>query len=284
LAAAGATARGVLQRGAQRGSVTTLIGALILSAGVVSPSRLLAERVPVRYAEGVSRGFLRLRADDGTPLADGELIQHCVGSRVTSRLMFKFRDGSSYEETTVFLQQRQFRLVTEHVVQRGPSFPRSQDMLIDANSGKVTVRYSDGEDDKVESEQLDLPGDVANGMILTLLRNVRPGAAPHSFSYVAATPKPRVVKLVLSTSGRERFSAGQLGVTATHYVVKVDLGGVTGALASLAGKQPPDSHVWIVDGEPPAFVAAEQPFFSGGPLWRVELATLERPRPAGSRP
>jgi hypothetical protein len=248
-----------------------------VSVGVLSPLRLNADPVPVRYTEGVSRGFLRLRGTDGTRLADGELSQHCVGRRVTSRLTFRFRDGSVYDETTVFLQQRQFRLVTEHVVQRGPTFPRSQDMFIDASSGNVTVRYTDGDEDKVVSEHLDLPADVGNGMILTLLRNIRPGAPPRSLAFVAATPKPRMIKLDISVSGRERFSTGHLSVMATHYVVKVDLGGVTGVLASVAGKQPPDSHVWMVDGEPPVFVAAEQPFFSGGPLWRIELATLEGP-------
>jgi len=86
--------------------------------------------------------------------------------------------------------------------------------------------------------------------------------------------------VAVSVSGRDRFSSGHVGVTAIHYVLKVDLRGVTGVVASLTGKQPPDSHVWIVDGEAPAFVAAEQPFFAGGPLWRIELATLQRPRPS----
>jgi hypothetical protein len=250
--------------------------ALVMSAG--APFRLHADPIPVRFAEGVSRGFLRLRALDGAVLADGELTQHRVRSRVTSRMTFRFRDGSLYDETTVFLQQQHFRLVTQHVVQTGPAFPQPLDMFIDATSGNVTVRYADGEEQKVESAHLDLPDDVANGLIVTLLKNARRGAPPRTFTYVAATPKPRIVKLAISDAGRERFAAGALAVRAIHYVVKVDLGKMTGALASLAGKQPPDSHVWIAEGDAPAFVAAEQSFFSGGPIWRVELATLERRR------
>jgi hypothetical protein len=278
----GTTDRHVRQASAcRRRFRIVLVAAAVMSVGAGSRWRVHADPVPVRFAEGVSRGFLRLRAANGTALADGELSQRQAGPQVTSRLTFRFRDGSLYDETTVFLQQQHFRLVTEHVVQRGPAFPQALDMFIDAKSGNVTVRYADGDEQKVESAHFDLPADLANGLIVTLLKNARRGAPPKSFPYVAAAPKPRIVKLVIAAaSGRERFVTGDLAVVATHYVVKVDLGPITGALASVAGKQPPDSHVWIVDGEAPTFVAAEQPFFSGGPLWRIELAALERPRRA----
>jgi hypothetical protein len=46
---------------------------------------------------------------------------------------------------------------------------------------------------------------------------------------------------------------------------------VTGAVASLLGKIPPDSHVWILGGEAPAFVKAELPLAADGPTWRMEL-------------
>ena len=49
--------------------------------------------------------------------------------------------------------------------------------------------------------------------------------------------------------------------TATHYTVKVDIGGLSGVLAPLLGKQPPDSHVWILGGDAPVFVRSEQPLF-----------------------
>ena len=55
---------------------------------------------------------------------------------------------------------------------------------------------------------------------------------------------------------------------ATHYILKVDIGGIAGVVAPLVGKQPPDSHVWILGGEAPAFVRSEQPLYNGGPVWR----------------
>jgi hypothetical protein len=118
-----------------------------------------------------------------------------------------------------------------------------------------------------------LPPDLANGLVLTLLKNARAASPPASFSFVAATPKPRMVKLTVTAAGTERFSTGGLGRTAIHYVLKVEIGGLSGLLAPLLGKQPPDSHVWILDSGVPAFVRSEQPLYLGGPLVRIDLVS-----------
>jgi hypothetical protein len=238
-----------------------------------------AESVIVRHTEGLVHGFLVLRTLDGTRIADGDLVQVARGARVTSRLRFHFTDGSQYDETTVFEQRKTFRLVSDHVVQKGPSFPQPMDLFIDAATGQTRVRYTDEHGrPQTESEHLDLPADLANGLILVLLKNVRPDAPPMSFGFVAATPKPRLVKLTLSTAGEESFSTGGVSHKATHYVLKVDIGGLAGVVAPLVGKQPPDSHVWILEGEAPAFIKSEQPLYNGGPLWRIELVSPVWPR------
>jgi hypothetical protein len=245
-----------------------LLGAVAALALGGAPS---GEAVAVRQTEGTVHGFLALRTLEGATIADGDLIQRAVGDRVTTRLVFHFKDGSLNDETAVYSQRGQFRLLSDHLVQKGPSFPQPLDMTIDGG-GDVTVRYTNGRgQQKVEAEHLDLPPDLANGVILTLLKNVRPDAAPRTLSFVATTPKPRLVKLAVTAVGQERFSTGGAGRTATHYLLKVEIGGVAGLLAPLFGKQPPDSHVWILGGEAPAFVKSEQPLYSGGPVWRIEL-------------
>jgi hypothetical protein len=219
-------------------------------------------------------GFLALRSTDGATLASGDLIQRARGDRVTSRLVFRFRDGSTNDETAVFTQRGHFRLLTDHLVQKGPAFDRPIDMTIDAPSGQVTVRYEDAHGQKkTETEHLDLPADLANGMIITLLKNVKPGMLPPSVSYVAATPKPRLVTLTIAVAGHETFAIARSPRQATHYVLKVDIGGVAGLLAPLLGKQPPDSHVWILEGEAPAFVKSEAALYIGGPPVRTELVS-----------
>ena len=251
----------------------------LMTTVLLLPSTSIAEPVTVRHSEGLVHGFLTLKTLDGEQLAEGDLIQTARGFRVTSRLTFRFKDGSLHDETAVYSQRGQFRLLSDHLVQKGPSFPQPIDMAINASTGQVTVRYADDKgEQKVESERLNLPPDLANGLILTLLKNVRADAAPKSFGYVAATPKPRLVKLALTPEGEESFSIAGGGRKATHYVLKVDIGGVAGLVAPLVGKQPPDSHVWILEGDAPAFVKSEQPLFNGGPLWRIELVSPVWPR------
>jgi hypothetical protein len=246
---------------------------LIACASLLWPGALPGQTVSVRHAEGLVHGFLILRTLDGTPLADGDLIQTSRGDRVTSRLVFHFKDGSINDETAVYSQRQRFRLITDHLVQKGPAFPRPLDMSIDGSSGRVTVRYTDDGKEKVEAERLDVPPDLANGLILTLLKNVQADAPPKTVSLIVATPKPRLVKLAISVAGDEPFSTGGAARTATHYVLKVEIGGISGLLAPLLGKQPPDSHVWILGGEAPAFVKAEQLMYLGGPLWMIELVS-----------
>ena len=251
---------------------------------LLAPTSSLAEPVAVKHWEGVAHGFLALRTLEGAPLADGDLIETTVptssGNRVTTRLTLRFKDGSIHEETTVYVQGKTFRFLSDHVVQRGPAFKRSIDSTI-AASGQVKVRYSDedGKEKEIE-EHVKLPPDVANGMILSLLKNISPKTPKTTVSMVAITPKPRLVKLDFVPAGEEPFSTAASVRKATHYVVKVNVPGVAGAVASVLGKVPPDSHVWVLGGEAPAFVKAELALFPGGPTWRLEL--LSPVWPAGS--
>ena len=238
-----------------------------------------AEPVVVRHLEGLVHGFLSLRSPDGKILANGDLIQNARGDRVTTRLVFHFKDGSLSDETTVFSQRGHFSLITDHLVQKGPAFEQPLDMRIDRAGGRVVVRYkNDHGEEKVEDEQMDLPPDLANGMIITLLKNVRRDTLPPSLSLVAATPKPRLVKLKIAAEAAEPFSVAGWPRKAVHYVLKVDIGGIAGAIAPLVGKQPPDSHVWIMEGEAPAFVRSQAPMFMGGPLWQTDLVSPVWPR------
>jgi hypothetical protein len=262
----------------------THVKRMLILVALLAPHLATGEPVRVRYTEGIVHGFLVLRDLDGSALADGDLIQTARGTTVTTRLLFRFKDGSIHDETAVFSQRGRFRLLRDHLVQKGPTFPRPLDMTIDATTGECVVRYTDDDGQKkTESERLDIPADLANGLILTLLKNVRSDVPPKSVSFVAATPKPQIVKLELAVAGRERFSTGGAARTAIHYILKVDIGGLKGLIASLLGKQPPDSHVWILGGEAPAFVRSEQPLYFGGPVWRIELISPAWPRAAPTK-
>jgi len=252
----------------------TRVATLAAAYAVLTVSTPMSgQALPVIHPEGLVHGFLSLKTLDGKPLADGDLIQNVHGDRVTTRLLFRFRDGSTHDETVVYSQQPRFRLISDRLLQKGPSFPHALDMSIDGGSGRVVVKYTDEGKQKVDEDRLELPADLVNGFVSTFLKNVRTNAVPETVSYVAATPKPRLVKLEISIAGTDTFKTGTIARKATHYVLKVKIGGLTGWLAPLVGKQPPDVHVWILGGEAPAFIRADQPLYAGGPVWRIELTS-----------
>jgi hypothetical protein len=251
-----------------------LLAALLACATAFEPILLSADHVPVRPMEGLMHGFLALRTLDGRRLADGEMTQIAEGDRVTSRLIFRFKDGSLYDDTTIFSQRGAFRLLSDHLVQRGPSFKQSIEASVEPSSGQVTVRYKDKDgEEKILKERRDLPSDVANGLLFTLVKHIQPNVPQTTVSMVATTPKPRVVKLEILPEGEKAIASGNTKHKTVRYVVKVKIGGVAGLVAPLLGKQPPDMHVWVLTGEAPAFVKLEGPIYAGGPVWRIELAT-----------
>ncbi|MEP7367557.1 MAG: hypothetical protein ABI972_30220 [Acidobacteriota bacterium] len=235
---------------------------------------LLADPVPVRYPQGLLHGFLALRSQDGAIIASGDMNQTVKGNQVTNILSFKFKDGSLHEETTIFSQGRTFRLVTYHLVQKGPAFKRPTDMTVNASSGQVNIRYTDDDGkEKTANEKMKLPTDLANGLVTTLLNNIPAGAAKTTVSMVVSTPKARLVKLEISPSGEEPFTAVGASLKAHRYVAKIEIGGISGIIAPIIGKQPPDTHLWMIRDTAPGFLKSEGPLCDGCPIWRIELAS-----------
>lgn len=236
---------------------------------------LRSEPIPVLYRQGSEHGFLALKTIEGVRIAIGDVTQIVRGDQVTSKLIFRFRDGSVNEETTVFVQHRTFRLVSDHLVQHGPSFPTPVDMLVNALTREITTRARDG---GVTRIHLDLPADVSNGLPPNLLLNILPGTPETKISFVAPTAKPRLVHVSIKPVGKVAFNIGPSKRTATDYALHIEIGGVAGMIAPLIGKQPPDYHVWILPGSSPAFVREEGTLYEGGPVWRIEQISPSFPR------
>ena len=79
-----------------------------------------------------------------------------------------------HDETVAFSQRRNFQLLSDHLVQKGPAFRHPIEVSIDTSTGQVTVRSTDDDGkEKVATDRLELPPDVSNGLVLTLLKNVR---------------------------------------------------------------------------------------------------------------
>jgi hypothetical protein len=249
-----------------------LLLALLLWAAAVK-----AEPQRVRLPEGNVHGFLLVRTLAGDTLGYGELVQKPTRSLVTSRLLLHFTDGSLYDETVTFSQKDVFRLESYRLVHRGPSFPKA-DIAFDRKSGQYRVRQQDKQDseEKTANGPLEMPPDLYNGMATTLMKNMPRGTSA-TVQLVAFTPEPRLLTMELQPEGEEQGRVGKAARTVTRYLVKLELGGLTGLIAPVLGKQPPDLHYWLLAGDVPAFVRFEGPMFLHGPVWRLEPTTVQLP-------
>ena len=251
--------------------------AVVLAMAVSAAASAGAEPVKVRLPEGNSRGFLALRPPGGDPIAYGELGQKPTGKFLENRLTLHFKDGSLYDETLTFSQNRVFRLEAYRLTQRGPSFPLTE-VAFDRVSGRYTARTQDGKDGKIETAggALEMPDDLYNGMALTLLKNL-PAGATAAVHMVAFTPKPRVIKMGLAQEGTDPARVAGANRKANRYLVKLEVGGLTGVVASLVGKDPPDPRYWLIPGEVPAFGKFEGAMYLNGPIWRIEQTPIAWP-------
>src|SRR3954447_11116492 len=248
-------------------------GPILLAAGLLS-GKVTADPVPVRHLQGSSHGFLALKTVEGTRIATGDATQIVHGDRVTSRVIFRFRDGSIDDDTTVFVQRGVFRLITDHHIQRGPSFPKPIDVLIDALTGQITSHTEDG---KIRQDHLDLPPDVANGLPPNLLMNILPSVPETKLSFVAPTEKPRLIHVSIKPVGELSFKIAGTNRKAVDFVLHAELGGIIGVIAPIIGKQPADHHIWILPGASPAFIREEGQLYEGGPIWRIEQVSPDFP-------
>ena len=166
---------------------------------------LWAATIPNRFPQGSQHGFLSLLTQDGKRIATGDVTQSVRGDVVTSRLTFHFHDGSIDDDVTLFSQRGVLRLLSDHHIQKGPSFPKPSDILIDAVHGQVTSRDEKGQ---VRVEHMDLPTDLANGLPPNLLLNVLPSDPETDISYLLPTTKPRVVRVTIKPAGMVPFTIG----------------------------------------------------------------------------
>src|SRR5262249_27467552 len=145
--------------------------------------------------------------------------------RVENRLTFRFRDGSVYDERVVFSQRDTFTLMSYQILQKGPSFPETIDAKVDRESGRYDIRYKGDEEatEQVLAGKIELPDDVYNGLLGTLMKNIPAGtAAP--VQIIAFTPKPRLVKMLLAPAGNDTVMMGEAAVPAMRFLVKPQLG------------------------------------------------------------
>jgi hypothetical protein len=261
-----------MRRTPGRGFFGEWFAAPVAVAVLASTCSLQGQAQKLRYSAGSEHGFLVLRDPAGATLASGEITQIPYRQRVTLRVVFHFRDGSIDDETTVYSQGETLRLISDRHIQSGKSFPNPCDVLIDVPRQQVSVRGSSKSTDEAKTEHMDLPPDLSNGILFTLIQNMR-GDTPIEVPYVALSPKPRMVKLAIAKGGEDQFKVGGRSYKAMKYDVKIHLGGVAGVVAPMIGKQPPDFYVWVTESKVPAIVRIDSAMYTDGPVWTAQLAS-----------
>jgi len=251
--------------------------AVMMAFSVLVYSRADAAPIAVRFPEGVTHGFLLVRSLAGEIIGYGEITQVAKkGDLVESHLVFKFKDGSLHDETVAFTQQQVFTLISYHLVQRGPSFPKQIDVAIERGTGEYTVRSKAEGDEKEEvvTGTFDLPKDVYNGMVVTMVLNLPKGAG-ETVHILAFTPEPEVFKLELLPRGEHLVRIGDLSRKALQYEFKPDIGIIRKWLGRITGQLPFQFHYncWILVDEVPSFVHYEGPLQLMGPIVRIELVS-----------
>jgi hypothetical protein len=232
-----------------------------------------AEPVSVEHIQRPMHRFLVARNDAGKIIASGEFSQVVQGDDVSMRLTYQFLDGSIDDETTTYTQHGTFRLVRNRHIQKGPFFAKPIDFTVEAATGMAISRTPDKNGNiHVESHHIDMPDDLANGFIGTLLLNVPQNTAPFRVGMlVPVGPTARLIRILISPEGEQPFHTTGQNVKATVFRIHPELGGIVGVIARLIGLQPKDVMVWVLEGEEPAVVRIVGQLGGYGPVVSSEL-------------
>lgn len=250
---------------------------LLLAALLAAARPTQAAPVPVRFAEGMVRGFLELSDSSGRRIASGDYFQSARAGEIKSRTVLYFKDGSLHDETAFFTQKRSFIMQRYRLVQKGKAFETDIEVSLERKTGRYRVATKGRKGrEKVLEGRLDLPPDVYNGMVPTVVKNL-PKGRKETVHIVAFTPAPKVVELEMVPSGEEKMLVGDLEKSAMHYVLKPKLG-ILRLPATLLGRNPPDNHIWTVMDDVPAFVKFAGPLATGGAIWSIRLASPRWPK------
>jgi len=247
---------------------------MVMVASALSCSFADGAQVAVQFPEGVTHGFLLVRSVDGQPIGQGEATKVLKdGDLVESRLLFRFKDGSLHDERVAFSQQRVFTLIRYHLVQRGPLFPKQVEFLFDRGTSEYMVRsQEENEKEELLNGHIDLPKDVYNGMIVTILTNL-PKGTNGTVNWLVPTPEPKVVPVHLRLIDEEKGRIGQWSKVMEHYKFEPEIGMLQKLLGKIMGKLPAYFRYdcWIMAEDVPSFVQFEGRLQVKAPVMRIEL-------------
>jgi len=231
-----------------------------------------AEPISVKHIQRPMHQFMVARSEDEKIIANCEFSQAVQGDEVTMRLTYKFVDGSIDDETTTYKQQGTFRLVRDHHIQKGPFFAKPVDFTVEAATGIASSRTTDKNGNiHIENHHIDVPDDLANGFVGTLLLNAPENTTPFRVGMLVPVNGARLIRILISPEGEQTFHTTGQTRRVMVYRIHPELGGIVGMIASLIGLQPKDVMVWVLEGEEPAVVRIVGQLGGYGPVVNSQL-------------
>jgi hypothetical protein len=232
----------------------------------------LSEPISVRHIQRPMHRFMTARSEAGKTIATGEFTQDVQGDEVTMRLTYRFVDGSIDDEMTTYRQRGTFRLVRYHHIQKGQFFAKPVDFTVEAATGTVTSLTIDKSGKThVESKHIDLPDDLANGFVGTLLLNVPHNTKPFRVRMLVPVGGGRLIPLLISPEDEQTVQLEGQTFSATVFRIHPELGGFVKLIARLLGLQPKDVIVWVLEGEEPAVAVVVGQLGGYGPVVSSDL-------------
>lgn len=241
---------------------------LVIKLGIAAQ----AEQVPVKHIQRPMHRSMVVRSEAGRIIAHCEFSQAVQGDEVKMRLSFRFADGSIDDETTTYTQRGAFRLVRDRHIQKGPFFTKPYDFSVETRTGMATFRTPE-ENGKVqvESKHIDLPYDLANGLVGTLLLNVPQNTPPFWVWLLAPVGGGRLIRIRISPEGKQSFCLAGQNLKAAVFRIHPELGGIVGLIAMIIGVQPKDVMVWVKEGRQPEVVRIVGQLGGYGPVVDSDL-------------
>jgi hypothetical protein len=231
-----------------------------------------AEQIRVKHVQLPMHRFMVARSEAGQIIANVEFSQAVQSDEVTMHVIYRFVDGSIDDEETTYTQQGTFRLVRNHHIQKGPFFTKPVDFTVEAATGIATSRTVEKNGKMhVESKHINLPDDLANGFVGTLLLNVPHNAAPFRVGMLAPVGGGRLLRLLISPEEEQTVQLSGRSIKATVFRVHPELGGIVSVIARLLGIQPTDVMVWVLEGEEPAVAVVVGQLGGSGPVVSADL-------------
>jgi hypothetical protein len=231
-----------------------------------------AEQIRVKHVQLPMHRFMVARSESGNVIAGVEFSQAVQGDEVTMHLTYRFVDGSFDDETTTYTQQGSFRLVRDHHIQKGRFFSKPIDFTVESATALVTSRTIDKSGkQRVESKHMDLPNDLSNGFVGTLLLNVPPNVKPFRVGMLVPVRGGRLIQLLISPEDEQTVHLAGQALRAAVFRVHPELGGIVGVIARLLGLQPKDVMVWVLEGEQPAVAVILGQLGGSGPVVSSDL-------------